>query len=151
MLGALFDPLGLFRSSRLIVIDNYDEKVLDSARKVIKVLTESLSNFPIPDPLALISSGDLQKILNSLSFKLWKNRENISKFGTELFLQVIDDSLYRIEYKPESSNESLKSENIDSPIKINILQASSEKIPVSYSPGNTRLETARKLLREIDK
>jgi len=86
-LGAIVDPLGLFRDSALVRKDERDEAALEAARTLAEVARELL-----PDT----SSVDPQQLAATLSRKLWARRDGLGALSRSLVAKLLEQTSLRL-------------------------------------------------------
>merc|ERR1712087_39151 len=87
-LGALVDPLGLFRDSALVRKDDRDEAALEAARTLAAVARELLPTDS--------SSIDPQQLASLLSRKLWARRNGLGAVSRSLVAKVLEQTSLRL-------------------------------------------------------
>ena len=89
--------MGLFQFSPLIAADEYDEKVLTSARNILFLINDLVDKKVIPFELENIVLTDLIQFSSDLSVKLWKKRKDVANFGLGIASQLIENSISRLD------------------------------------------------------
>jgi len=107
LLGTLIDPLGLFESSPMVEVDNYDIRVLESSEKLLKLTLEYIDQ---KDLIQLLSSSDSQKFIISLTQKLWTRRRNIFNLGTGVAAQILENTILRLNKGPVPTTNNISEE-----------------------------------------
>lgn len=93
ILGTIIDPFGLFESSPMVEVDNYDLKILESSEKVLKLTLEYIDQKELVSTLA---SSDAQRFLVRLTQKFWNRRRNVFDLGTGVAAQILENTILRL-------------------------------------------------------
>lgn len=97
VLGTIVDPLGLFRTSPIVRMNELDERTMETTSSLIALLgeqvqTEENNALDISD----LSPSETQEILSILVKKVWERRNGFLKTGNRLatkLLQLTADKL----------------------------------------------------------
>jgi len=95
-LGALIDPLGLFRTSALVINGGRDEAALQAATKLAAVATDLLAE----DPDAVGRSGpplEPRAVASALVAKAWQRRDDVQVATRRLTLEALDQAVARMQ------------------------------------------------------
>ena len=92
-LGALADPLGIFRGSPLIETDATDREALKAASKLTELATE-LSSSGADAPL--LSQAEQQQFNRILLRKLWEKRAELQLVSRRLAATLLDQTVQRV-------------------------------------------------------
>jgi hypothetical protein len=140
-LGALVDPLGLWRTSPLVRPNELDEKTVETTRKLLDLMRRQVrdSNNPLFNSL---SRDDTLEFSSILVRKVWAKRGGVlqtsNRFARTL-LQLTADQLER----GERDSRRL-------PYRIPTTTESSTSAPNTASPtASQRLQGARQLLEQV--
>jgi len=90
-LGLLVDPLGLFRTSPLVVNDARDKAALQAARQLAANAAELLPN------AASLSAADAQELARRIIRKLWQRREQLPVLSRRLAIKLLDQTTERLD------------------------------------------------------
>jgi hypothetical protein len=144
VLGSLVDPLGLFRTSPVVRMNELDERTIESTRNIITMLGEQDGNNPID--ISDFSSSEIQELTVSLVRKVWAKRTGIMKTGsrfTTMLLQLTADKLEIGERDVLVLPPTTDDDNTH-------LESSSKEID-SMSSSSDRIESARRILANAER
>eukprot|EP00555_Chaetoceros_dichaeta_P012197 CAMPEP_0198261370 /NCGR_PEP_ID=MMETSP1447-20131203/10115_1 /TAXON_ID=420782 /ORGANISM="Chaetoceros dichaeta, Strain CCMP1751" /LENGTH=942 /DNA_ID=CAMNT_0043949269 /DNA_START=8 /DNA_END=2836 /DNA_ORIENTATION=- len=97
VLGTLVDPLGLFRTSPIVRMNELDERTMETTSNLISLLGEQVQtegNNALDT--SSLSPAETQEILSTLVRKVWERRNGFLKTGNRLatkLLQLTADKL----------------------------------------------------------
>ncbi len=92
LLGALVDPLGLFRNSPLVRNDQRDEAALAATRKLATIASELLAT----DGSGTITPADAQQLAPILARKVWARRDALPVVSRRLLAKLIEQTEQRL-------------------------------------------------------
>jgi len=148
VLGTIVDPLGFWRTSPLVRVSDLDQKTIETTRSLIALLDEQNKKSPVSDTPDL-SNEEVIEISRLLVGKIWDKRSGVIKTGGKLagaLLQLTADKLEKGERDVlDIPQEKSRDENTKSLPKESLAGQSQ-----ASGPGNTRLESARKLLSDLE-
>ena len=111
LLGTLVDPIGLFRSSPLVRMNDMDVKTVDTTRRLLALAQEQTraSNSASPDfDLSKLSTEEVVQVSSMLVRKVWSKRAGVlstsGRFAQKLLL-LTADKLERGERIAPSTNK----------------------------------------------
>ena len=108
VLGSLVDPLGVFKYSPIVRVDELDERTVETTRNLIQLLltqtgggggggfsmnSESSSSLMTND----LSSGEISEITSSIASKLFTRRNGLVKTSNRLVMQLLQLTADRLE------------------------------------------------------
>ena len=148
VLGTVIDPLGLFRTSPLVRMNEQDEKIVETTRRLLSWIQSQSSESPSLD-LSSLSRDEVVEFSSILVRKVWSRRIGLlrtgNRFATKL-LQLTADKLERGERDtrklPDYAATSVE-ENTISASEPPEKSASDDQETVT---GTRRLEAARNRL-----
>jgi predicted unusual protein kinase regulating ubiquinone biosynthesis (AarF/ABC1/UbiB family) len=149
VLGTLIDPLGFWRTSPLVRMNDLDSKTVETTRKLIALMQQQLqdTNHPIFD-LSDLSREELVALSSILVRKVWSKRSGVVATGSRLanqLLKLTADKLERGDRDtirlPEFSRQTQQPQ-IESSI--------SEETVVSQGPVSDRLHKAKQRLFDLE-
>jgi len=122
ILGAAFDPLGIFRSSSLFTMDHKDEQIVDTTRRLIALAQNQLQS-PPPSSSSLESHDDRSLVVESVLFlsrdpemmiklasilsrKVWDRRSAVMETSNRFANQILNVTITRLE--EQESNDSYR-------------------------------------------
>jgi len=92
LLGALVDPLGLFRSSPLVQNDQRDKDALAAARKLSTIASELLA----ADGSGPLTPAHAQQLAPILARKVWARRDALPVVSRRLFAKLLQQTESRL-------------------------------------------------------
>jgi len=99
-LGALLDPLGLFRDSPLVSPDERDREALEAAARLAVIASSLVEAGPEqPQP----SATELRKLATTLSGKVWSKRAELRVVSRRLAAKILDQTSQRVVAKAGST------------------------------------------------
>lgn len=115
LLGLLVDPLGIFQSSPLVLKDEVDDKILESALRLInlfrriagettEIRLSKRSSVETESGFAQVGAEDMRAFVRRLVSKLWMRRRDISVIGSGVLSELLVQVVRRIEATPISSS-----------------------------------------------
>ena len=93
-LGALLDPLGLFRGSPLVETDATDREALDAASQLAELVSSLTSTDRDTSPL--LSPDESQQFNRILLRKLWEKRDELQLVSRRLAATLLDQTAQRV-------------------------------------------------------
>jgi hypothetical protein len=108
VLGSLVDPLGVFKHSPIVRVDELDERTVETTRNLIQLLltqtsggggstmntSESSSSLLMMNDL---SSGEISEIASIIASKLFSRRNGVIKTSNRLVMQLLQLTADRLE------------------------------------------------------
>ena len=88
VLGFLFDPLGIFRTSPVIKASDLDERTVETTRNLIQLLTTTASSSSSFD-VSTLSNADIVEITSIVVAKLWERRSGVAKTSNRLATELL--------------------------------------------------------------
>lgn len=144
LLGTLVDPLGIFRTSPVVLPNELDERTVETTRNLIRLLSDTNTS---PIDVASLTNSEIVEISSIVVGKLWERRTGVLKTGNRLFSQLLELTATKLEKGereilviPSPANEPGPSS--DGRIHD---EAKQEKDKRS-KPDSDRLESARRIL-----
>ena len=98
-LGALLDPLGLFRDSPLITNGERDLAALRAAEKLVPLATELLADGDTSLPAAgdgAATPPDAPQLLQALVIKLYERRGDVQRVSRRVAVEALDQAAARL-------------------------------------------------------
>jgi len=158
VLGTLVDPLGLFRTSPVVRMNELDERTIDTTNNLISLLGEQVQrNENSALDLSTLSSSETMEILSILVRKVWARRSGFLKTGNRLTTKILQLTADKLE-AGERDILVVPTKNVQN-------TPSTELIPSSTSTDNemheqttlqttdsrsTRMIHAQKILKEVE-
>lgn len=144
LLGTLVDPLGIFRTSPVVLPNELDERTVETTRNLIRLLSDTNTS---PIDVASLTNSEIVEISSIVVGKLWERRTGVLKTSNRLFSQLLELTATKLEKGereilviPSPANEPGPSS--DGRIHD---EAKQEKDKRS-KPDSDRLESARRIL-----
>jgi ABC1 atypical kinase-like domain len=160
LLGSLFDPLGLLRNSALLSPDELDQKVLDAATKLVRLLQsvavsggnqhadadEDIDWMNMID----MTPDDARRLASSVARKLWDKRRGLTILGGHLTYIMLKQTASRLDApSPSTSNVNARATSSDPfASRTGGSSASSGEREVVSVPESERLLRARKIVQQ---
>jgi predicted unusual protein kinase regulating ubiquinone biosynthesis (AarF/ABC1/UbiB family) len=152
VLGTLVDPLGLWRTSPLVRMNELDEHTVDTTRKLLVLMQKQLESNNELD-VSSLSREELVDLTSILVRKVWDRRLGVVKTSNRLamkLLQLTADKLDKgerdtriINTAPvvlESSNSSTTSSSSSSEVGASMRIINATSVVVEYSNPSTSSE-----------
>eukprot|EP00581_Thalassiosira_minuscula_P014806 CAMPEP_0183723322 /NCGR_PEP_ID=MMETSP0737-20130205/14931_1 /TAXON_ID=385413 /ORGANISM="Thalassiosira miniscula, Strain CCMP1093" /LENGTH=927 /DNA_ID=CAMNT_0025953583 /DNA_START=135 /DNA_END=2918 /DNA_ORIENTATION=+ len=147
VLGTLVDPLGIFRSSPIVRVNELDERTVETTRNLLQLLSDTNSNGESTVDISALDSSEIIEITSIIARKLFERRSGVIQTSNRLAVQLLQLTADRLEKGGERDIVVVPSSD---PIE----NASDGRI---HEEGNKkekstseRLESARQILAAID-
>lgn len=145
VLGSVFDPLGIFRTSPLVRATDLDERTIDTTRKLVVLAQKQLDESPNPSlDLSDLSREEGVAMASILVRKVWGRRVGVFQTGNRFFQQLLVLTAEQLEAGEQDRLSALppaqEEETQPSPTTMGTQPV------VPESPHSPRLEQARRLL-----
>jgi hypothetical protein len=144
LLGSLVDPLGIFRTSPVVLPNELDERTVETTRNLIRLLSDTNTS---PIDVSSLTNSEIVEISSVVVGKLWQRRAGVWKTGNRLFSQLLELTANKLEKGereilviPTRSSESV---NADGRIHEEEKDQMKER---KKTPESERLESARRIL-----
>jgi len=150
VLGLLLDPLGLFRESALVNVDETDEQTLDSVRRIAQLLRV---NDVVSQLLQNLRPADARSIVVAVTQRLWMRRRSIPVIMRFLSSVMLRQAGRRIEKSSRVVGEGMGSgsrvrKGGDRSLPSVVAQTADSDNDGDGSEGSGRLSRARAAMRE---
>merc|ERR1712238_645640 len=134
----IVDPLGLFRTSPVVRMNDVDKKALDTTRKLVKLLG-STANGGLTNTIELdgLSNTEMVEFSRVLTNKMWARRKGIASTGGRLATALL---------KLESVETDVTTVTTDS---LNSNSLSESEVGKEERESNTTVSTATQILSKI--
>ena len=147
VLGTLVDPLGIFRTSPVVRVNELDERTLETTRNLLKLLTTTASDASMLD-VSTLSNAEIVEISSIVVRKVWERRSGVWKTSNRLATELLQLTADRLE-RGEREILVIPSRNyVDEPIendgRIHEKSEKKKKVP------SDRLVSARRILATIE-
>jgi len=146
VLGSLVDPLGIFRSSPIVRVNELDERTVETTRNLIQLITTTNSNSESTVDTSTLSNTEIIEISSIVAQKLFERRSGVAKTTNRLATKLLQLTADRLEKGGErdivvvASNEPVKNTSDGK------IQEESDK----KEPSSDRLAGARQILETIE-
>jgi aarF domain-containing kinase len=122
ILGSLVDPLGLFSQSELVNPNDFDERVLESAALLLRLLQQQQSETVVRAETEISSSSreglglaaslglsprEVAEVGQLLSRKLWVRRQELRTLARRLGATALLQTVSRMESRPETGTRGI--------------------------------------------
>lgn len=147
VLGTLVDPLGVFRGSPIVRVNELDERTVETTRNLLELLTETTSASASNVDIASLSNTEVIEISSIIARKLFERRSGVVKTTNRLAMQLLELTADRLEQGGErdivvvSSNE---------PGSGNDGRINEEEKEETKKSSSDRLASARQILSAIE-
>ena len=103
VLGAVVDPIGLFRTSPIVRMNDVDLHTVDTTRKLLRLVQEQIEihGNQLLD-VKTLSRVEIQELSTILVKKIWSRRMGILKTWNRLVLKVLRVTADKLERSPAS-------------------------------------------------
>jgi len=157
VLGTIADPLGLFRTSPVVRMNDLDERTMETARNLVNLLGAEVDagEGSVLD-ISTLTPVETRGIISSLTSKIWSRRNGVIKTGNRLatkLLQLTADKLESGErdvliLPPTTANSEDVKKDAASPIFASNSLSNHETKSASTS---ARLQNAHKILQDVER
>jgi len=141
VLGSLVDPLGIFRTSPIVKVDELDERTVETTRNLIQLLTETEGNANID--VSTLSNAEIIEISSIIARNIFERRSAVVKTSNRIAVQLLQLTAGRLEKGGERDIVVVPSNEVVSDGRIH------EESDIK-KPASERLASARQLLATID-
>lgn len=147
VLGTLVDPLGLWRSSPIVQMNDLDEHTIDTTRKLVGLMQSQAqeSNDPMFD-LNNLSQEEARELATILVRKVWDRRSGVVKTGGRFAAQLLQLTAEKLEKGERSPiRQAPTKPNGEANVETNdVVTQDAKREPSS------RLQSARLLLSQLE-
>ena len=163
VLGTMVDPLGLWRTSPLVRMNELDEKTIETTQKLIALMQNQLqkTNNPAYD-LSNLSREESMELVSILVRKIWSRRFGVLQTGNRFARTLLQLTAEKLEagerdsriLPPQPAREAIEGSAAPSARSSGAIEASSPKLLPegrSRSSESRRLQHARELLEGLQK
>jgi hypothetical protein len=150
VLGTLVDPLGLFRTSPLVRMNELDEKTLEMTRKLLTLMQDQLVADNNLLDLSKLERDEVLQLSSILVSKVWDRRLGLVKSGNRFankLLKLTADKLEKGERDSRTTRTLPQSKEVASEMSMPDLKPAPG---VDRSNESSRLENARNRLFELE-
>lgn len=150
VLGTLVDPLGLWRTSPLVRMNELDERTVETTRKLLVLLQQQLESNNQLD-LSTLTREEIVDLSSILVQKVWDRRLGVLKTGNRLAMKLMQLTADKLDKgERDTRNSPLIKPSIAQTQTASTDTFSQELGRRSPSMGSSpRLESARQLLEEL--
>lgn len=141
ILGTLVDPLGLWRTSPLVAVNNLDTQIIETTQKLVSLVQTQVqqSNNPMFD-LSTVSREEALELATILGQKIWERRNGVVKTGNRLATQLLKITAKKLE---DGERDTMQLPSAPE-------TQSNEKEPEAEPQMSKRLQNARQMLFELE-
>lgn len=93
VLGTIFDPLGLWRTSPLVQMDDVDERTVETTRKLIALIQKQVQEVAGGNPAFDVTKLDRDEVIafaSILARKVWQRRTGVVKTGNRFARKLLE-------------------------------------------------------------
>merc|ERR1712087_91047 len=88
VLGSIVDPLGIFRTSPIVRVNELDERTVETTRNLIQLLTTTGSSASNVD-ISTLTNAEIIEISSIIAQKLFERRSGVLQTGNRLAMQLL--------------------------------------------------------------
>ena len=143
LLGTLVDPLGIFRTSPVVMPNELDERTVETTRNLIKLLSDTTTS---PIDVTSLTNSEIVEISSIVVGKLWERRTGVLKTGNRLFSQLLELTANKLEKGEREILVIPTNEPVSVASDGRIHEEKDLKKEKSMTPDSQRLESARRIL-----
>jgi len=147
-LGTIVDPLGFWRTSPLVTMNEMDTLTIETTQKLVTLMQSQVqqSNNPMFD-LSTVSREETAELASILGQKVWERRSGVLKTGNRLVTQILKITAKKLEI---GERDSILLPPIPEPVMAEILSRSNNIEENTTQQSSNRLQNARKKLSELE-
>mmetsp|Transcript_19991 Transcript_19991/g.37608 ORF Transcript_19991/g.37608 Transcript_19991/m.37608 type:complete len:923 (-) Transcript_19991:103-2871(-) len=143
VLGSIVDPLGIFRTSPIVRVNDLDERTVETTRNLIQLITSnSPSNVDIPS----LTNTEIVEISSIIAQKLFERRSGVVQTGNRLAMQLLQLTADRLDKGGERDIVVVPSSDPADSSSDGRIREDSEK----KEESSDRLASARQILATIE-
>ena len=147
VLGSIVDPLGVFRSSPIVRVNELDERTVETTRNLIQLLTTTTSQSASTVDISTLSNAEIVEISSIIAQKLFERRSGVVKTSNRLAMQLLQLTADRLEKGGERDIVVVPSTD---PLKTVSDERIHEESEMKVKKTSDRLENARQILSTIE-
>lgn len=148
VLGTLVDPLGIFRTSPIVRVNELDERTVETTRNLLGLLTSTTSQSESSTvDVSTLSNTEIIEITSIIAQKLFERRSGVVKTSNRLAMQLLQLTADRLEQGGERDIVVVPSSD---PIKTVGDERIHEESDKEGKTQSDRLASARQILATID-
>ena len=149
VLGTLVDPLGLFRTSPLVQMNDLDHKTVDTTRKLISLMQNQLATENDLLDLSKLKQEDVIELSSILARKVWDRRLGFVKTGSRFASKLLQLTADKLEKGERASvtlpiRPAMEEPKMDKTVERPLLQQT------AGTPSSQRLDAARNRLADLE-
>ena len=150
VLGTLVDPLGLFRTSPLVAMNDFDQKTVETTRRLIALTQNQLAGRNDMLDLSTLKREEIIQLSSILVRKVWDRRRGLLKTGNRFATMLLQLTANRLE-KGERDRFSIQNDIAKryNPVPDPKPTKQSEAI-VTSGTASRRVEAARDRIMGLD-
>ena len=148
VLGTIVDPLGIFRSSPIVKVNELDERTVETTQNLLKLLasnTDTASNIDF----STLSSAEITEISSIIAQKLFERRSGVVMTTNRLAMQLLQLTADRLEKGGERDIVVVPSREPTSDGRIHE-EEGGDKEKKGDAQTSDRLASARQILATIE-
>lgn len=97
LLGSLVDPFGLFESSPLVNSNDWDEKTVETTRKLVSLMNRQLAVSDGAMDLSTLKRDEVLELAAILGRKVWDRRIGLFRTGSRFATKLLEVTARRLE------------------------------------------------------
>lgn len=148
VLGSIVDPLGIFRTSPIVRVNELDERTVETTRNLIQLLTTTGSSASNVD-ISTLTNAEIIEISSIIAQKLFERRSGVVQTGNRLAMQLLQLTADRLEKGGERDIVVVPSKDPISAASDGRIRNDIDK-KERTSETSDRLAGARRILATID-
>jgi len=143
VLGSIVDPLGIFRTSPIVRVNELDERTVETTRNLIQLIT---SNSPSNVDVSSLTNTEIVEISSIIAQKLFERRSGVVQSGNRLAMQLLQLTADRLDRGGERDIVVVPSRDPADRSSDGRIREDNEK----KEESSDRLASARQILATID-
>mmetsp|Transcript_22063 Transcript_22063/g.47986 ORF Transcript_22063/g.47986 Transcript_22063/m.47986 type:complete len:908 (+) Transcript_22063:257-2980(+) len=148
VLGTLVDPLGIFRTSPVVRVNELDERTVETTRNLIELLTSTNSESESTVDTSTLSNTEIIEITSIVARKLFERRSGVVKTSNRLAMQLLQLTANKLE--EGGGDRDIVVVPSKDPMKNVGDERIHEESDKQESSSSDRLASARQILATID-
>ena len=148
LLGTLVDPLGIFRTSPVVLPNELDERTVETTRNLIRLLSDTNT---APIEISSLTNAEIVEISSIVVGKLWERRSGVVKTGNRLVQQLLELTAAKLEKGEREILVVPTRQPVTTDGRIHEEEKKRQVNEKTMSSDSDRLESARRILALAEK
>jgi len=151
VLGTLVDPLGVFRTSPIVRVNELDERTVETTRNLIELLASTSSQSADSNvDISELTSAEIVEISSIIAQKLFDRRSAVVKTSNRLAMQLLELTAARLEKGGDRDIVVVPSPDPLMTVSDERIHEESSSSIKKKEEDSDRLASARKILSTIE-